>query len=63
MMFPLDFDGQIYVLQDEMGNTIGTGSHQVCRVLLQIITRPLTARIPPDTDGSQQSNVRVEINI
>jgi hypothetical protein len=39
MMFPLDSHGTIYVLQDEKGNTIGTGSRQVCEILLSIITK------------------------
>jgi hypothetical protein len=41
MMFPLDSHGKIYVLQDEKGKTIGTGSRQVCRDLLHIITKPI----------------------
>ena len=41
MMFPLDFHGKIYVLQDEKGKTIGTGSRQVCSDLLHIITKPI----------------------
>ena len=41
MMFPLDSHGKIYVLQDEQGKTIGTGSRQVCCDLLHIITKPI----------------------
>jgi len=41
MMFPLDPHGKIYVLQDEKGKTIGTGSRQVCRDLLHMITKPI----------------------
>ncbi len=43
MMFPMDSHGKIYVLQDEKGNTIGTGSRQVCEMLLSIITKPRTS--------------------
>lgn len=39
MMFPLDPHGKIYVLQDEKGKTIGTGSRKVCRDLLDMITK------------------------
>ncbi|MCM3905152.1 MAG: hypothetical protein ND866_25945 [Pyrinomonadaceae bacterium] len=65
MMFPLDFHGKIYVLQDEKGNTIGTGTRQVCLELLQIITKPLT---PLDSDSlgmlvSQAPNVRAAMAI
>ncbi|MFN2514503.1 MAG: hypothetical protein ABR568_24220, partial [Pyrinomonadaceae bacterium] len=42
MILPLDPQGKIYVLQDEKGNTIGTGTRQVCEVLLYIITKPRT---------------------
>ena len=38
MIFPLDFDGQIYAIQDENGNTIGTGTREVCEVLLHLIS-------------------------
>ncbi len=63
MMFPLDFHGKIYVLQDEKGNTIGTGTRQVCRVLLQIITKPLKPQIAADAEllVSQQPNVRAAL--
>ena len=40
MMFPLDPHGKIYVLQDEQGKTIGTGSRKVCSDLLHMITKP-----------------------
>jgi hypothetical protein len=39
MMFPLDLDGKLHAIQDENGNTIGTGSRQVCEVLLQLISK------------------------
>ena len=40
MILPLDVNGKIYALQDEKGNTIGTGTREVCEVLLYIITKP-----------------------
>jgi hypothetical protein len=43
MILPLDANGQIYALQDEKGNTIGTGTREVCEVLLYIITKPRRA--------------------
>lgn len=65
MIFPLDFHGKIYVLQDEKGNTIGTGTRQVCEVLLYIITKPLTRSVSGSTEilVSQKSNVRAAITI
>ncbi len=65
MTFPLDFHGKIYVLQDEKGNTIGTGTRQVCEVLLYIITKPLTPLLSGSTEMlvSHNSNVRAAITI
>jgi hypothetical protein len=40
MILPLDVEGKIYSLQDEKGNTIGTGTREVCEVLMYIITKP-----------------------
>ena len=63
MILPLDLNGKIYALQDEKGNTIGTGTRQVCEVLLYIITKP------PSLSGSgkllipQRPNVRAAIAI
>ena len=42
MILPLDLEGKIYSIQDEQGNTIGTGTREVCEVLMYIITKPLT---------------------
>lgn len=61
-IYPLDSDGEIYALQDEKGNTIGTGTREVCEVLLYIITKPamqsVSGRINP-----QRPNVRSAIAV
>ena len=65
MILPLDINGRIYALQDEKGNTIGTGTREVCEVLLYIITKPAT----PSVSGRinvpipQRPNVRAAIAI
>lgn len=61
-ILPLDNDGKIYAIQDETGNTIGTGTREVCEVLVYIITKP------PSPFGklhgiSQRPNVRAAIAI
>lgn len=65
MILPLDANGRIYALQDEKGNTIGTGTREVCEVLLYIITKPATpsnaGRV--NVPGMQRSNVRAAICI
>ena len=64
-IFPLDASGQIYALQDEKGNTIGTGTREVCEVLLYIITKPASASISGKINVpiSQRPNVRAAIAI
>jgi hypothetical protein len=61
IILPLDAGGKIYALQDENGNTIGTGTREVCEVLMYLITRPSSSgervKIP------QRPNVRAAIAI
>lgn len=59
MMFPLDSHGNIYVLQDDKGHTIGTGTRETCEVLLYIITKPLT----PSRSGSEEVRVSQKANV
>lgn len=65
MILPLDGNGQIYALQDEKGNTIGTGTREVCEVLLYIITKPASPSISGNINVpvSQRPNVRAAIAI
>ena len=64
MILPLDPNGRIYALQDEKGNTIGTGTREVCEVLLYIITKPASQSISGrNVPVSQRPNVRAAIAI
>ena len=64
MILPLDANGRIYALQDEKGNTIGTGTREVCEVLLYIITKPASQSISGRNGPvSQRPNVRAAIAI
>lgn len=65
MILPLDGNGQIYAIQDEKGNTIGTGTREVCEVLLYIITKPASPSISGkiNVPVSQRPNVRAAIAI
>ena len=65
MMFPLDSQGKLYVLQDENGNTIGTGTRQVCETLLYIISKPLNTWVSDGSETlvSKMPNVRAAISI
>ena len=48
MILPLNSAGTIYVLQDEKGMTIGTGSREVCEVLLHVLRKHLTYPSPEE---------------
>ena len=64
MILPLDPNGQIYAIQDEKGNTIGTGTREVCEVLLYIITKPASQSIAGrNASAAQRPNVRAAIAI
>lgn len=63
-IFPLDANGQIYALQDDKGNTIGTGTREVCEVLLFIITKSASQSISgKNGTATQRPNVRAAISI
>ncbi len=62
MILPLDFNGRIYVLQDEKGQVVGTGSREVCETLMYIIRSgfsPVTDKNP----ARARTNVRAAITI
>ena len=65
MILPLDATGVIYALQDEKGNTIGTGTREVCEMLLYIITKPASESISgkSKTANPHRPNVRAAIGI
>jgi hypothetical protein len=63
MILPLDVNGKIYALQDEKGNTIGTGTREVCEVLLFIITKPASPAMSGRVRAPQRPNVRAAIAI
>ena len=61
-IYPLNESGTIYALQDEKGNTIGTGTREVCEVLLYIITKPATQSVSGRINP-QRPNVRSAIAV
>jgi len=54
MILPLDIQGRIYAIQDEQGNTIGTGTREVCEVLMYIIKKAST-----ETNSFRNERARV----
>ena len=62
MILPLESTGRIYVLQDEKGQVVGTGSREVCETLMYLIGTGLSSA----TDKTQpigHGNVRAAITI
>lgn len=62
IILPLDWTGRIYVLEDEKGQVVGTGSREVCETLMFMMRAGLTpAR--EKTPAKARSNVRAAITI
>jgi len=59
-IFPLDIQGKIYALQDEQGNTIGTGTREVCEVLMYIINK---ASAGANSSGVARVHVSRRLNV
>jgi hypothetical protein len=62
MILPLDSTGRIYVLEDEKGQVVGTGSREVCEALMYIIGAN-TAPAKEQNQTIARPNVRAAIKI
>jgi hypothetical protein len=62
MILPLDSTGRIYVLEDEKGQVVGTGSREVCETLMYIIGTGFSTATEP-TPTKSGANVRAAITI
>jgi hypothetical protein len=60
IIIPLDPEGRIYALHDEKGNTIGTGTREVCEVLMYMITKATPTALSEDSgvNKRQRPNAR-----
>ena len=65
MIHPLDADGKIYAIQDEKGNILGTGTREVCEILLYLIAKPASASVSGRINApiERRPNVRAAIAI
>jgi hypothetical protein len=64
-IIPLNDDG-LFALRDDRGQMVGTGSREVCEVLLHVLKRCKSAKeTPPDplTTLRERSNIRAAISI
>ena len=60
----LSVDANIYALRDERGKMLGTGTREVCEILLYIMTRASANSMNlPSQPTSLSSNVRAAIAI
>ena len=48
IILPLNLEGSIYALQDELGRTIGTGTREVCELLLHILNKQSAEKRPEE---------------
>ena len=62
MILPLESSGRIYVLEDEKGQVVGTGSREVCETLMYIIGAGLSTTTD-QPQPSARTNVRAAITI
>lgn len=62
MILPLESSGRIYVLEDEKGQVVGTGSREVCETLMYIMRAGL-APVADQAQNLNRSNVRAAITI
>ena len=62
IILPLDSTGRIYVLEDEKGQVVGTGSREVCETLMYMMRAGLTPA-SENAPANTRSNVRAAITI
>jgi hypothetical protein len=62
MILPLESTGRIYVLEDEKGQVVGTGSREVCETLMYLLNAGLTPT-PEKTQPVAHNNVRSAITV
>jgi hypothetical protein len=65
MISPLDVNGDIYALQDEKGNTVGTGTREICEVLVHLMKKQAAMAMSADLRRRTpvRANVRAAIVI
>jgi hypothetical protein len=59
MILPLESTGRIYVLEDEKGQVVGTGSREVCEALMHLLTAGISPNIeqPPPAHNNVRSAI------
>jgi hypothetical protein len=62
MILPLESSGRIYVVEDEKGQVVGTGSREVCETLMYLIAAGLSP-VADQSKSVSHNNVRAAITI
>ena len=62
MILPLDGTGRVYVLQDQNGQVVGSGSREVCERLMKLIAAGFSP-VTENTAAAQANNIRAAITI
>ena len=62
IILPLDCTGRIYVLEDEKGQVVGTGSREVCETLMYMMRDGLSPA-SENASTTTRNNVRAAITI
>jgi hypothetical protein len=63
MILPLDANGELFAMQDDKGNVIGTGTREVCEILVYIISKAASASISRTVPSQPRVNVRSAVTI
>jgi hypothetical protein len=64
MILPLNIEGTIYILKDDQGRTIGSGTRDVCEVLLHMLQQELTRPSAEEMlDRAYRENRKPHVNI
>jgi len=53
IILPLNADGQLYALEDEHGRIVGTGTREICQLMLMVMKNQIFSLRRPQTAKSE----------
>lgn len=62
IILPLNADGLLYALQDEHGRIVGTGTREICQLLLMVMKNQIFSLRPPQKIDRLRLRVPIVIN-
>ncbi len=65
IILPLDINGRIYTIQDEKGNTVGSGTREICEILVHLLKKKLAPAMTADllVKTPERTNIRAALVI